>query len=78
MVLSLPEGNYQAEWINPSDGIVISRVPTKTNGSKYKLETPGYDIVIPLKIISILLNSLFRDLILERLFPASDLKAFRQ
>jgi hypothetical protein len=52
LILSLPEGNYQAEWINPADGKLISRVAIKTSGPNYKLETPEYKIDIALKIKS--------------------------
>jgi hypothetical protein len=52
LILSLPEGNYQAEWINPADGKLIGRVRIKSSGTNYILETPVYNIDIALRIKS--------------------------
>jgi hypothetical protein len=53
IVLSLPEGNYQAEWINPADGRVLASEKIKANGGEYTLITPHYTIDIALKVKSI-------------------------
>ena len=50
MVLSMPEGNYQAEWINPADGRVVSEEKISVKGDSYKIGTPEYAIDIALRI----------------------------
>ena len=50
IVLSLPEGKYQAEWIHPADGKVAGREIIKSNGTNYILPTPVYEIDIALRL----------------------------
>jgi hypothetical protein len=53
IIISLPEGNYHAEWINPADGRVIETEDIKGNGNELTLKTPQYNIDIALRIRAI-------------------------
>jgi hypothetical protein len=50
IVLSVPEGNYLTEWLNPADGGVLASEKIKVEGSEYTLTTPQYKIDIALRI----------------------------
>jgi hypothetical protein len=53
IIVSLPDGSYHAEWINPADGRVIATEDIKGNDKEYKLKTPPYTIDIALRIRNI-------------------------
>jgi hypothetical protein len=53
LTLSLPAGQYKAEWINPADGKVIKSVVIKSDGNSYTLPSPQYTIDIALRIKNI-------------------------
>jgi len=50
IVLSLPEGNYQTDWLNPADGTILVSEKINVNGNEYTLTTPRYTIDIALRI----------------------------
>lgn len=50
IIISLPEGNYQAEWLNPADGKLMVSEKIKVDRSEYTLTTPQYKIDIALRI----------------------------
>ena len=50
LVLDLPAGNYNAEWIDPASGGVISAQKFTAAGGTHNLKTPAYSIDIGLRI----------------------------
>jgi hypothetical protein len=50
LVLSLPKGNYFAEWINPADGAAVRTDMIRAAGKEYRLKTPEYPVDIALRI----------------------------
>jgi polysaccharide biosynthesis protein PslG len=50
IVLSLPEGSYQVEWINPADGRVLLIEKVEVKGYGFTLTTPRYTIDIALRV----------------------------
>ena len=50
IVVSLPQGSYQAEWINPADGMVLATEKIQVNGDNYTLRTAQYKIDIALRV----------------------------
>lgn len=53
IVISIPQGNYRAEWINPADGRVVAVEKISVKGDSYKIGTPEYAIDIALRIKSL-------------------------
>ncbi len=50
LVVSLPQGNYRAEWINPESGSSLGSEELKHEGGQRVLKSPGYTIDIALKV----------------------------
>ncbi|MGB8481840.1 MAG: hypothetical protein WCE63_23805 [Acidobacteriaceae bacterium] len=50
LVLNLPRGNYQADWVNPSDGSIVASEKFEHKGGFYRLSTPQYSVDIALRI----------------------------
>ena len=57
IVVSLPDGDYQAEWINPIDGSVIRSEKVIASGGRSILPTPQYTIDIALRVKRIGMNN---------------------
>ncbi len=53
ILLSMPDGNYRADWINPADGSLISSENMSVHDGNYRLSTPLYRIDIALRVIKI-------------------------
>ena len=51
--LSLPEGNYKAEWIDPATGSIIRSDAISQPGDKKSITTPSYTVDIALRILKI-------------------------
>jgi len=50
LVFNLPYGNYQAEWVNPSDGSVIASEKFAHTVGFRRMTTPEYSVDIALRI----------------------------
>jgi len=50
LVLDIPAGTYQAEWVDPASGSVVSSVNFTHQGGKQNLTTPEYTVDIALRI----------------------------
>ena len=50
LVLSLPDGTYRADWINPEDGRIIGIKTINVEKGNYTLSTPEYSVDIALRI----------------------------
>ncbi|HEY0455060.1 MAG TPA: cellulase family glycosylhydrolase [Verrucomicrobiae bacterium] len=50
LVLELPEGNYNVEWISPITGTVLKKEKLKHKGGEASLESPAYNPDIALRI----------------------------
>lgn len=50
LVLDIPGGTYQADWVNPPSGSVISTVTFTHQGGKLGFDTPSYRLDIALRI----------------------------
>lgn len=50
LVLDLPRGNYQADWVNPSDGSIITSEKFDHAAGFRRVNTPQYTIDLALRI----------------------------
>jgi hypothetical protein len=50
LALKLPSGTYQADWMNPASGSVISSERFTFEGGNRKMSTPSYSLDIALRI----------------------------
>jgi hypothetical protein len=50
LVVDLPGGTYQADWVDPASNRVISSVTFTHQGGNKDLDTPEHTIDIPLRI----------------------------
>ena len=50
MVLDIPGGTYQGDWVNPASGLVISSVTFTHQGGQKELDTPPYTLDMALRI----------------------------
>lgn len=53
IVISIPDGKYRVEWVNPADGRTIKSEDVTSSGGNQTLSTPDYHIDIALKIKAI-------------------------
>ena len=51
LTVSLPEGQYKVEWINPADGKIISKSSILVKKGDYTLNTPEYTLDIALRLL---------------------------
>ncbi len=54
LILNIPPGSYQVEWINPASGEVISSQTVCHNGSQREFATPVYSVDIALRMKAVL------------------------
>ena len=50
LVVDLPEGTYQADWVDPASGSVLNSRTFTHQGGKQNLDTPEYTLDIALRI----------------------------
>jgi hypothetical protein len=50
LALKLPSGTYQADWMNPASGSVISSERFTFEGGNRKMSTPSYSLDVALRI----------------------------
>lgn len=52
LLLNVPPGRYDAEWIDPATGDIIMKEPVSHKRGNLQIETPDYNIDIALKLTS--------------------------
>jgi hypothetical protein len=50
LVLNLPGGTYQADWVDPASNTLINNVTFTHQGGKKNLNTPEHAVDIALRI----------------------------
>ena len=50
LVLSLPPGNYKAEWMDPASYSVLATDEFKQSGATRSMDTPSYTVDVALRI----------------------------
>ncbi len=50
LVLDLPAGNYQADWVDPASGSVVESKKIEHQGGSFTLVAPRYKVDIALRI----------------------------